>query len=101
MSTPTGLTAGSLDVLVSPLNHGTEAEHRATLSRAKAAGVTMVWSGDIRKSRYLAENLRFAVQSGILTIEFVECDQESGWKLKWANAQRSATGGQTKEENHE
>lgn len=71
--------------LVSPLRHGTEAEHRATLRRAKAAGVTYVWSGDIRRNQYLAENLRFAQESGILTTEWVESDQESGWKLHWAN----------------
>jgi len=71
--------------LVSPLRHGTEAEHRATLSRAKAAGVTYVWSGDVRRNQYLAENLRFAQESGILTAEWVESAQESGWNLHWAN----------------
>lgn len=73
--------------LVSPLRHGTESEHRATLARAKAAGVKYVWSGDVRRNQYLAENLRFAEESGLLTTEWVESDQESGWKLKWANAE--------------
>jgi hypothetical protein len=71
--------------LVSPLQHGTEAEHRATLARAKAAGVKYVWSGDVRRNRYLAENIRFAEESGILTTEWLESEQESGWRIMWAN----------------
>ncbi len=72
--------------LVSPLEHGTEAEHRATLERAKAGGLSYVWSGDVRRNAYLLENLRFGEEMGILTTRFVESDQESGWEIDWANA---------------
>ncbi len=85
-NTSAGRDGGSLERVVSPLRHGTEEEHRATLKRAKAAGVSYVWSGDILRNQYLAENLRFGHESGILSTEWVESDQESGWKLKWANA---------------
>ena len=77
--------------MVSQLRHGTEEEHRATLKRAKAAGISYVWSGDVRRNQYIAENLRFAQEAGILSTEWVESDQESGWKLKWANDPSSAT----------
>lgn len=83
--------------MVSPLRHGTEEEHRATLKQAKAAGVFYVWSGDVRRNQYLAENLRFAQESGILSTEWVESAQESGWKLKWANDSTVPTeGGESK-----
>lgn len=65
------------------LVHGTEAEHRATLDRARKAGVTYVWSGDVRRSPYLAENLDFAVEENIVKLSYVESEQESGWTLKW------------------
>ena len=86
-NTNTDNTAGAVaqERLVSPLEHGTEAEHRATLARAKAGGLTYVWSGDVRRNRYLAENLRFGEETGILTTKWVESDQESGWKISWAN----------------
>lgn len=61
------------------LKHGTREEHLATLKRAKNGGLSYVWSGDIRRSPYLRENLQFAVEEGIITTEWVESDQESGW----------------------
>lgn len=85
-------TAGAVaqEQLVSPLEHGTEAEHRATLARAKAGGLTYVGSGDVRRNRYLAENLRFGEEAGIRTTKWVESDQESGWEISWANVKNQA-----------
>lgn len=80
-------TAVDQQRLVSPLTHGTEAEHRATLGRAKAGGLTYVWSGDVRRNQYLAENLRFGEEAGILTTKWVESEQESGWEISWANSE--------------
>ena len=77
--------AVDLPRLVSSLEHGTEEEHRATLARAKASGLTYVWSGELRRNRYLAENLRFGEAAGILTTKRVESDYESGWEISWAN----------------
>ena len=74
-----------LHPIVSPLEHGTEVEHRATLERAKKNGLSYVWSGDVRRNAYLRENLRFGVASGIITTKWVESDQESGWEIFWAN----------------
>ena len=68
---------------ISPLEHGTEEEHRATLMRAKAAGVSYIWSGDLRRNPYLAENLQFGEEAGILTTKWVECSQESGYNITW------------------
>lgn len=67
------------------LNHGTEQEHRATLQRAKDNGITYVWSGDLRRNQYLAENLAFGEKAGILKTEFTEDyeAQESGFNIKW------------------
>lgn len=68
---------------MSQLKYGTEEEHRATLDRARENGVTYVWSGDIRRNPYLAENLQFGVDNKIITTTFVENDQESGWEITW------------------
>lgn len=68
---------------ITPLEYGTEEEHRATLQRAKENGVSYVWSGDVRRNRYLAENICFGEEAGILTTEYVEQSQESGWNIKW------------------
>lgn len=65
------------------LEHGTEEEHRATLMRAKERGITYIWSGDVRRNPYLAENLRFGVECNILTAEWIETEQESGWCISW------------------
>ncbi len=75
---------------ISPLTYGTEEEHRATLARAKDAGVDYVWSGDVRRNPYLLENLRFGEEAGIITTKWVESDQESGWKIHWANEPNEA-----------
>lgn len=68
---------------MSTLVHGTEAEHRATLERARKAGVDYVWSGDVRRNEYLAENLQFGIDNKIIQTKWVEKDQESGWRIKW------------------
>ena len=65
------------------LEHGTEEEHRATLQRARDAGITYIWSGDVRRNPYLAENLQFGIDNKIVKATWVEGDQESGWNLKW------------------
>jgi len=77
--------AVDLPRLVSLLEYGTEEEHRATLNRAKEGELSYVWSGDIRRNAYLRENLRFGEEAGILTTKWIESDQESGWKISWAD----------------
>jgi hypothetical protein len=72
------------------LRHGTIDEHLGTLKRAKEAGLSYVWSGDIRRNPYLAENLRFGEEFGILTTEWVESDQESGWLVFWTDKPKDA-----------
>ena len=64
------------------LIYGTEEEHRATLERAKKAGVDYVWSGQLR-SDYLRENLRFGCENKLLTAKWIEREQESGWNITW------------------
>ena len=68
---------------MSVLERGTEAEHRATLDRARKAGVSYVWSGDVRRNPYLRENLQFGVDNKVIETQWVEKDQESGWRIKW------------------
>jgi hypothetical protein len=67
------------------LTHGTEEEHLGTLERAKKANITYIWSGDIRRNPYLAENLRFGQEKGIIEVTEVEsrAQQESGFRIKW------------------
>jgi hypothetical protein len=64
------------------LEYGTEAEHRATLARAKDNEVDYIWSGDLRNN-YLRENLRFGIEVGILKAKYIESDQESGYQITW------------------
>lgn len=64
-------------------HYGNEAEHRATLNRAKSAGIKYLWSGDVRRNAYLEENLRFAEEFGIIKTKWVESSQESGWEIEW------------------
>lgn len=67
------------------LTQGTREDHIDTLRRAKANGLTSIWSGDIARNRYLHENLVFAEREGIISLE--EYDnrqaQESGWTITW------------------
>jgi hypothetical protein len=67
---PTGLLRSDPELTTSgghmELKHGTREEHLATLKRAKNGGLSYVWSGDIRRSPYLRENLQFAVEEGII-----------------------------------
>lgn len=65
------------------LVHGTEEEHRGTLERARKSGITYVWSGDIRRNPYLAENLRFGQEKGIIEVKETSSHQESGFNIKW------------------
>jgi hypothetical protein len=71
------------------LEHGTREEHLGTLRRAfkglKEDGESYfyVWSGDIRRNPYLAENLDFGANEGIIDLEDVEYSQESGWNVKF------------------
>jgi hypothetical protein len=67
------------------LEHGSREEHLATLQRAKAGGLRNVWSGDIRRNRYLSENLKFGEEEKIIDLEWYDNreDQESGYKVKW------------------
>jgi hypothetical protein len=67
---------------MSELIYGTEREHRDTLARAKGK-VDYVWSGDIRRNRYLNENLQFGIDNGIIKTEFVGSEQESGFNITW------------------
>ena len=67
------------------LTQGTREEHIDTLRRAKANGMTSVWSGTIRVRPYLHENLIFAEREGIISIEAYDNReaQESGWTITW------------------
>ncbi len=65
------------------LIHGTEQEHRDTLKRAKANGVEYIWSGDMRRNRYLAENFDFALENKIFEATEAKDSQETGWWIKW------------------
>jgi hypothetical protein len=65
------------------LIHGTEQEHRDTLKRAKANGVEYIWSGDMRRNRYLTENFAFALENKIFEVTEAKDSQETGWWIKW------------------
>jgi hypothetical protein len=65
------------------LIHGTEQEHRDTLKRAKANGVEYIWSGDMRRNRYLTENFAFALENKIFEATEAKDSQETGWWIKW------------------
>lgn len=67
------------------LQHGTEQEHLASLERAKQAGLSSIWSGDVRRNAYLRENMVFAEKRGIAKFTFYEdyYGQESGWNVEW------------------
>lgn len=54
------------------LKHGTAEEHRATLERAKKNGIDNVWTGDVRRNAYLAENLEWGQEQGLIEVEFEE-----------------------------
>ena len=66
------------------LQEGTEEEHLKTLERANQNKIKYVWSGDLRNN-YLRENLAFGVERGIISIEYVEDAQESGYFIKFLN----------------
>jgi len=63
--------------------HGTEEEHRGTAARAKENDISYIWSGTIRSSPYLRENLEFIQHFNLATLTYVECEQESGWEVDW------------------
>jgi hypothetical protein len=52
------------------LTHGTEEEHLGTITQAKANKVDSVWTGEIRRKRYLAENLAWAEAKGLISVKF-------------------------------
>lgn len=51
------------------LNHGTYEDYMGT---AKENNFNSVWSGDLKQNSYLAENILFLQDSGLLTIKLVE-----------------------------
>lgn len=59
-----------------------ESEFRKTIERAKANGVSYIWSGDMR-GKYLRECLAFAEKNGLVKLTFTEMDQESGYLTEW------------------
>lgn len=68
--------------------YGTMDEHKGTIERARAAsGETLtIWSGDIRRNRYLAENLEVMKFLGVADITFDDSDdQESNFIVTWRN----------------
>lgn len=57
------------------LLYGTHEEHQGTYERAKAAnptGVLRIWTGDVRRSKYLMENLEFMQRQGYATVDLDE-----------------------------
>ncbi len=68
---------------MSALQHGTEEQHRATLRRARDAGVDYIRSEAIRDNPRFAESLRFGVANKLLETEWVEYELSNGWKIKW------------------
>lgn len=65
------------------LEMGSRKEHLETLVRANRNNVSYVWSGAIRLSSYLRENLQFAIDEGIIKATPTEEAQESGWTIEW------------------
>lgn len=67
------------------LEHGTEDEHLGTLRRAKDNGLKEVWSGDLIRNSYLRENVAYAQEKGILSVELVEYREAqcSNYVLTW------------------
>ena len=65
------------------LNNAQFIQHMGTLERA-VGQVSYVWSGDLRNP-YLHTNICLAQDAGILTTEYTESEQESGYYVKWAD----------------
>ncbi len=53
------------------LQYGSHDEHVATIQRAKENSVTNVWTGDLKRKPYLAENLNYCESIGLIETEFV------------------------------
>ena len=67
--------------------YGTESEHRATADVAKAKDIRMVWTGDIKRSLYLAENLEFIQETGLAVVSIVMGDSQSSYyKIEWSDS---------------
>lgn len=60
-----------------------EEEFKATITRAKESGVDYIWSGDLARSEYLRNCLHYAEVNGLVKKEFVEMEQESGYRVWW------------------
>ena len=65
------------------LLHGTQEDHLGTLRRAKENEIDYIWSGDVRRNPYLAENINFGIEEGIIQADYEELEQESGWLITW------------------
>ena len=67
------------------LQYGTYEEHKATAERAKANGVSSVWTGHLRRNPYLQENLEFIQEENLAEVS-LEVDyegQSSDYIIKW------------------
>ena len=67
------------------LVHGTKEEHLETIKKARENNISYVWSGHLRRSPYLLENLKFAMEIGAFNTTFVDSaiNQESGFDVTW------------------
>lgn len=64
------------------LIHGTHEEHQGTYERVKAANITgilRIWTGDVRRSKYLMENLEFMQRQGYATVDLDEEDDQASY----------------------
>lgn len=59
-----------------------EDDYREVLADAKKQKVSYIWSGHLRNED-LRECLKFAERTGIIELEPVEFEQESGYRIKW------------------
>jgi len=59
-----------------------EDNFREVLADAKHRKVSYIWSGELRNES-LCECLKFAERTGLLELEWIEMEQESGYKVRW------------------
>jgi len=57
--------------------------YRDTWKRAREMEVDYIWSGELRRNKYLRDCLNYGIDNKIIEAKYVEGQQESGYNIKY------------------
>jgi len=60
-----------------------EEEYLGTIKRAKENDVSYIWSGDLLRNEYLRNCLAYGGSNNLLSLTYVEMEQETGYNVRW------------------